>query len=90
MNTTLTNAFPTTPMQDKFGQIVFPMAGLSKLEYFALEMWKEIYRSEGEERNDFGCILIAIEYAQEFLEELEKETKEIQNEKDNNLAIVQS
>ena len=39
MKTLISNAFTTMPVQDKFGGIGFPSNGLTKLEYFALEIY---------------------------------------------------
>jgi len=92
MNFALTNAFPVTPMQDKFGQIVFPMAGLSKLEYYALELYKTYCTIAGDQLGTMEANKImatAIYDAIEFLELLEVKTKNLQNEKNDNMAIVQ-
>jgi hypothetical protein len=92
MNFALTNAFPVTPMQDKFGQIVFPMAGLSKLEYFALELYKTYCTIAGDHLGTMEAEKImetAIHDAIDLLKLLEERTKNLQNEKNNSLAIVQ-
>jgi hypothetical protein len=92
MNFALTNAFPVTPMQDKFGQVVFPMAGLSKLEYYALELYKT-YIIAGEYLGTMEANKImatAIYDALEFLEMLEQKTKNLQNEKSNPLVTMES
>lgn len=95
MKYALTNAFPATPMQDKFGQIVFPTAGLSKLEYYALELYKTYcllnkdslgtYEHIGPEK----LMETAIFDATELITLLEEKTKDLQNEKDNTLAIIE-
>jgi hypothetical protein len=93
MNFALTNAFPVTPMQDKFGQIVFPMAGLSKLEYYALELYKTYCTIAGDHLGDMEATKImatAIHDAIDLLKLLEEKTKNLQNEKNDNLAIIQS
>jgi len=92
MNYILTNAFPVTPMQDKFGQIVFPMAGLSKLEYYALELYKTYCTIAGDHLGEMEATKImatAIHDAIDLLKLLEEKTKNLQNEKTDNLAIVQ-
>ena len=33
-------AFPITPVQDSFGRMVVPVPGLTKIEFFALELYK--------------------------------------------------
>jgi hypothetical protein len=93
MNFALTNAFPVTPMQDKFGQVVFPMAGLSKLEYYALELYKTYCTIAGDHLGTMEANKImatAIYDALEFLEMLEQKTKNLQNEKSNPLVTVES
>lgn len=98
MKIELTNAFPVNPMQDKFGQIVFPMAGLSKLEYFSLEIFKTIFEHEQKqwkENNEDAILdndiimLVAIDEAIEFLELLQTRTKNLQDDKNTVLDIVQ-
>lgn len=92
MNFALTNAFPVTPMQDKFGQIVFPMAGLSKLEYYALELYKTYCTIAGDHLGELEATKImatAIHDAIDLLKLLEEKTKDLQNEKTDNLAIIQ-
>jgi hypothetical protein len=91
MNFALTNAFPVTPMQDKFGQIVFPMAGLSKLEYHALELYKTYCTIAGDHLGELEANKImetAIHDALELLELLEEKTKNLQNEKSNSLVSI--
>jgi hypothetical protein len=80
-------------MQDKFGQIVFPMAGLSKLEYYALELYKTYCNIAGDHLGDMEATKImatAIHDAIDLLKLLEEKTKNLQNEKTDNLAIIQS
>lgn len=92
MNFALTNAFPVTPMQDKFGQIVFPMAGLSKLEYYALELYKTYCTIAGDHLGELEATKImetAIHDAMDLIELLEQKTITLQDEKTTNLAIVQ-
>jgi hypothetical protein len=93
MNYALTNAFPSTPMKDSFGQIVFPMAGLSKLEFYALELYKTYCTIAGDHLSDIEATKImetAIHDAMDLLQLLELKTKNLTNEKGNNLSIVQS
>jgi hypothetical protein len=45
MNVNLTTpAFPCTPIQDNFQRLIVPNAGINKLEYFALELYK-VYKT---------------------------------------------
>lgn len=49
MNVNLTApAFPCTPMKDQFNQWIVPNAGINKLEYFALELYK-VYKTDENE-----------------------------------------
>jgi hypothetical protein len=98
MNNALTNAFPSQPIRDQFGQIVFPVNGISKFEYFALEIYKVIYNRHRKEYyedepdgnlKDEIIMEIAINDAIDFLELLEKHTKALQNDQNDKLAIVQ-
>lgn len=92
MKYALTNAFPATPMQDKFGQIVFPTAGLSKLEYYSLELYKTYCTIAGEHLGELEANKImatAIYDATELITLLEEKTKNLQDEQNNTMAIVQ-
>lgn len=45
MNVNLTSpAYPCTPIQDQYNRLVVPNAGINKLEYFALELYK-VYKT---------------------------------------------
>jgi hypothetical protein len=93
MNFALTNAFPATPVQNSFGQLAFPATGLSKLEFFALELYKTYCSIAGDHLGELEATKImatAIHDAMDLLELLEQKTKNLQNDKDNNLAIIQS
>jgi len=92
MKYALTNAFPATPMQDKFGQIVFPTAGLSKLEYYSLELYKTYCTIAGDQLGELEANVImntSIHDAMELITLLELKTQNLQNDQDNTLAIVQ-
>ena len=92
MKYALTNAFPATPMQDKFGQIVFPTAGLSKMEYYSLELYKTYCTIAGERLGELEANTImktAIYDATELITLLEIKTKNLQDEQNNQMAIVQ-
>ena len=89
MNNHFKNAFPAMPMLDKFQQPVFPQTGLSKVEFFALEIFK-IYASEKEAQHIQRETLYRISFndALDFLTFIE--TKQNENEKDNKLPIIES
>ena len=92
MKYALTNAFPAQPMQDKFGQIVYPMAGLSKLEYYSLELYKTYCTLAGERLGELEATVImntSIHDATQLITLLEEKTKNLQNEQNNTMAILQ-
>ena len=71
-------AYPCMPLQDKFGQLVVPVAGMSKLDHFTLQIF--IHKAESIEKS--------IETAMELLTALENQTKIIQSEKQNTTSII--
>lgn len=77
-NDLISPAYPCMPLQDKFGQLVVPVAGMSKLDHFTLQIF--INKAESIEKS--------IEIAMELLTALEEKTKTLQNEKSNNLSII--
>jgi len=83
----LTPAYPIAPMQDNFGRMVVPVAGLSKLEYFALELFKQCYRTVEEEK-ELKVMQYCIDDAIVFLNLIEEKHKNISNEKDSVLDII--
>jgi hypothetical protein len=87
MKNLISNAFTTMPIQDKFGSIGFPSNGLTKLEYFALEIYKSIYK---ENLLPETLIKVSIEDAIKFLEQLEETQKNLQNEKESKPTLIQS
>jgi hypothetical protein len=87
MKSVISNAFTTIPVQDKFGSMGFPSNGLTKLEYFSLEIYKTIYK---EAILPETLIKIAIEDAIKFLEKLEEIQKNILNEKESKPTLIQS
>jgi len=52
-------AYPVVPLQDNFKRLVVPIPGLSKLEHFALELYKS-YKIDTDENE------IAIMYQKEY------------------------
>jgi len=84
MKTAISNAFTTMPIQDKFGSLGFPSNGLTKLEYFALEIYKTIYKDNLLPET---LIKVSIEDAIKFLQSLEQIQKNILNEKESKPLI---
>jgi hypothetical protein len=92
MNYALTNAFPATPVQNSFGQLAFPATGLSKLEFYALELYKTYCTIAGDHLGELEASKImetAIHDAIDLLHLLEQKTKNLQDDQNNTLAIVQ-
>ena len=87
MKSLISNAFTTMPIQDKFGGIGFPSNGLTKLEYFALEIYKTIYKDNILPET---LIKVSIEDAIKFLQSLEQTQKNILNEKESKPTLIQS
>jgi hypothetical protein len=84
----LSPAYPIAPMQDNFGRMVVPIAGLSKLEHFALEIFKARL-SNNLVDHDIELMNISIDNAILFLNKIEEKHKNITNEKDSVLDIIQ-
>jgi hypothetical protein len=83
-------AFPPQVAQDNLGRIVAPIPGLSKLEYFALQLlphYLQLATSKklGKDGQMLTPALAAIVMAQELIDELHKTND---NEKDN-LQIIE-
>jgi len=92
MNFALTNAFPATPVQNSFGQLAFPATGLSKLEFYALELYKTYCTIAGDHLGELEATKImetAIHDALDLIHLLEQKTKNLQDDQSNTLAIVQ-
>jgi len=84
----LSPAYPIAPMQDNFGRMVVPIAGLSKLEHFALEIFKARL-SNNLVDHDIELMNISIDNAILLLNKIEEKHKNISNEKDTVLDIIQ-
>ena len=87
MKSTISNAFTTIPIQDKFGSMGFPSNGLTKLEYFAMEIYKAIYKDNLLPET---LIKVSIDDAIKFLQSLEEIQKNILNEKESTPTLIQS
>jgi hypothetical protein len=48
MNNLTQPAYPVVPLQDNFKRLIVPIPGLSKLEHFALELYKQYKNNEDE------------------------------------------
>jgi hypothetical protein len=81
-------AYPIAPMQDNFGRMVVPIAGVSKLEHFALEIFKARL-SNNLVDHDIELMNISIDNAILLLNKIEEKHKNISNEKDTVLDIIQ-
>jgi len=84
----LSPAYPIAPMQDNFGRMVVPIAGLSKLEHFALEIFKARL-SNNLVDHEIELMNISIDNAILLLNKIEDKHKNISNEKDSVLDIIQ-
>jgi hypothetical protein len=87
MKSVISNAFTTIPVQDKFGSMGFPSNGLTKLEYFSLEIYKTIYK---EGILPETLIKVSVQDANKFLETLDEIQKNILNEKESKPTLIQS
>lgn len=86
MNNITSPAFPIMPMQDNFKRLVVPIAGLSKLEYFALEIFKiRLYNNEIDHTSELMNQSIVDSLV--FLNKLEETTKKYNNEKTDNKPV---
>jgi hypothetical protein len=54
MNNLTQPAYPVVPLQDNFKRLIVPIPGLSKLEHFALELYK-VYKQNKQE-NDIAIM----------------------------------
>jgi hypothetical protein len=87
MKNLISNAYTTMPVQDKFGSLGFPSNGLTKLEYFSLEIYKAIYKDTMLPET---LIKVSIEDAIKFLQSLEEVQKNLLNEKESKPTLIQS
>jgi GTPase Era involved in 16S rRNA processing len=86
MNNLTQPAYPVVPLQDNFQRLIVPIPGISKIEHFALEIYKAKIMNNLEE---FDIVLmdVSIEQAITFLEKLEEKIKNLNNDKSNQMAI---
>jgi len=86
MNNLTQPAYPVVPLQDNFQRLIVPIPGISKIEHFALEIYKTKIINNLEE---FDIVLmdVSIEQAITFLQKLEEKIKNLNNDKSNQMAI---
>jgi len=100
MNNLTQPAYPVVPLQDNFKRLIVPVPGLSKLEYFSLKMLEIYFDEEGDniianhefENDDAEQVThakmnYAINYAITFLNKIEEKSKNLNNDKSNEMAI---
>jgi len=88
MNNLLQPAYPVMPLQDNFKRLVVPVAGVNKLELFALEIFKCYMVNNADGTDDVNELMAhSILQAKEFLNKLDQINKEITNEKPNEMAF---
>ena len=86
MNNLTQPAYPVVPLQDNFQRLIVPIPGISKIEHFALEIYKTKIINNLEE---FDIVLmdVSIEQAITFLEKLEEKIKTLTNDKNDEVVI---
>jgi hypothetical protein len=86
MNNLTQPAYPVVPLQDNFKRLIVPIPGLSKLEHYALEIYKAKIMNNLDEY-DIVLMDISIEQAITFLEKLDEKIKTLNDDKSNEMAI---
>jgi len=76
------------PLQDNFQRLVVPVAGVSKLELFALEIYKCYIINNSDGTDDVNELMsTSINQAVDFLKKLDTKIKKLNNDKDTEMAI---
>ena len=88
MSKSFDNAFPATPVQDNWGKIGFPNIGLTKTEYFAIEIFKAYYDPK-QAIHPETLFRICTDDAINFLTFIDKTTQNLQNGKNDKMAIIE-
>ena len=79
-------AFPAFPIQDNLGKVITPFPGMTKVEYFSMELFKTFYQkysdSDADDRDELvsninSCIELSTATAVHFLEVVQKLENEI-------------
>ena len=86
MNNLTQPAYPVVPLQDNFKRLVVPIPGLSKFEHFALEIYKARLSNNIDDSN-IELMNYAIIDAIDFLNKLEEKTKNLTNDKNDEVVI---
>jgi hypothetical protein len=88
MNTYTQPAYPVMPLQDNFQRLVVPVAGVSKIELFALEIFKCYMVNNADGTDDITELMqVSIDQAEQFLKKLDTKIKKLNNDKDTEMAI---
>lgn len=80
-------AYPVVPLQDNFKRLVVPIPGLSKFEHFALEIYKSKLSNNTIRKENAELMSDSIFEAIYLLDLIEKRTKTLENDKDNEVVI---
>lgn len=86
MNNLTQPAYPVVPLQDNFKRLIVPIPGVSKLEHFALEIYKA-RMSNNLDDSALELINYSINDAITFLQILDEKLKTLNNDKSNEMAI---
>jgi len=86
MNNLTQPAYPVVPLQDNFKRLVVPIPGLSKFEHFALEIYKARLSNNIDDSN-IELMNYAIIDAIDFLNKIEQKTKNLTNDKNDEVVI---
>ena len=89
MNTFTQPAYPVMPLQDNFQRLVVPVAGLSKVELFALEIFKCYMISNSDGSDEIRDMMAAsINDAVDFLKQLDIKSKKLNSENYNSYQTL--
>jgi len=87
MNNLTQPAYPVVPLQDNFKRLIVPIPGLSKLEHFAIEIYKAKLSNRLKYEANHQIMDFCINDAITFLEKLDEKLKTLNNDKNNEMAI---
>ena len=86
MNNLTQPAYPVVPLQDNFKRLIVPIPGVSKLEHFALEIFKA-RMSNNLDDSALELMNYSVNDAITFLNKIEEKSKTLTDEKSNEMAI---